>query len=154
MAASMCEPLAFFRDFIHRSTGRNGTKEIHTVKLPETLLEVLKKDSIVAIATLGPDGPHMVNTWNSYVRVSEDGRLLIPAGYFHKTEANIAANNQVLVTLGSSKVQGLHGPGAGFLIKGTAAFLKEGPEYDATKSTFGWARAVLSLTVDSATQTI
>jgi predicted pyridoxine 5'-phosphate oxidase superfamily flavin-nucleotide-binding protein len=124
------------------------------VKLPETLLEVLKKDGIVAIATLGSDGPHMVNTWNSYVRVSEEGRLLIPAGYFHKTEANITANNQVLVTLGSSKVQGLHGPGTGFLIKGTAAFLKEGPEYDATKSTFGWARAVLSITVDSATQTI
>ena len=124
------------------------------MKLPEALLEVLKKDGIVAIATLGPDGPHMVNTWNSYVRVWEDGRLLIPAGYFHKTEANVAANNQVLVTLGSSKVQGLHGPGTGFLIKGTAAFLKEGPEYDATKSTFGWARAVLSITVDSATQTI
>lgn len=122
--------------------------------IPETLLEVLKKDGVVAIATLGPDGPHMVNTWNSYVRVSEDGRLLIPAGYFHKTEANVAANNQVLVTLGSSKVQGLHGPGAGFLIKGTAAFLKEGPEHDATKSKFGWARAVLSITVDSATQTI
>ncbi|MDR3726277.1 MAG: pyridoxamine 5'-phosphate oxidase family protein [Terracidiphilus sp.] len=124
------------------------------MKIPETLLEVLKKDGIVAIATLGPDGPHMVNTWNSYVRVSEDGRLLIPAGYLHKTEANIAANNQVLVTLGSSKVQGLHGPGTGFLMKGTAAFLKEGPEYDATKSTFGWARAVLAITVDSATQTI
>jgi hypothetical protein len=124
------------------------------VNLPETLLEVLKKDGIVAIATLGPDGPHMVNTWNSYVRVSEDGRLLIPAGYFRKTEANIAFNHQVLVTLGSSKVQGLREPGAGFLIKGAAAFLKEGPEYDAMKSTFGWARAVLSITVDSATQTI
>jgi predicted pyridoxine 5'-phosphate oxidase superfamily flavin-nucleotide-binding protein len=128
--------------------------EVHTVKIPETLLAVLKKDGIVAIATLGPDGPHMVNTWNSYIRVSEDGRLLIPAGYFHKTEANVAANNQVLVTLGSSKVQGLNGPGTGFLIKGTAAFLKEGPEYDAMKSRFGWARAVLSITVDSATQTI
>ena len=80
------------------------------MNLPETLLEVLKKDGVVAIATLGPDGPHMVNTWNSYVRVSEDGRLLIPAGYFHKTEANIALNNQVLVTLGSSKVHGLQGP--------------------------------------------
>jgi len=124
------------------------------MKIPESLLEVLKQDGIVAIATLGPDGPHLVNTWNSYLRVSEDGRLLIPAGYMHKTEANIAVNNQVLVTLGSSKVQGLHGPGTGFLIKGTAAFLKEGPEYDATKSTFGWARAVLSITVDSATQTI
>ena len=124
------------------------------MKIPETLLEVLKKDGVVAIATLGSDGPHMVNTWNSYIRVSEEGRLLMPAGYFHKTEANIAVNNQVLVTLGSSKVQGLHGPGTGFLIKGTATFLKEGPEYDAMKSTFGWARAALSITVDSATQTL
>jgi predicted pyridoxine 5'-phosphate oxidase superfamily flavin-nucleotide-binding protein len=122
--------------------------------IPETLLEVLKKDGVVAIATLGPDGPHMVNTWNSYVRVSEDGRLLIPAGYFQKTEANIAVNNQVLVTLGSSKVQGLSGPGTGFLIQGTASFLKDGPEYDAMKSRFGWARAALSIKVDSATQTI
>jgi len=124
------------------------------VNLPEALLEVLKKDGVVAIATLGPDGPHMVNTWNSYVRVSDDGRLLIPAGYFHKTEANIAANNQVLVTLGSSKVKGLLGPGTGFLIKGTATFLKDGPDYDAMKSRFSWARAALSITVDSATQTI
>ena len=115
---------------------------------------MLKKDGVVAIATLGPDGPHMVNTWNSYVRVSEDGRLLIPAGYFNKTEANIAFNNHVLVTLGSSKVQGFNGPGTGFLIQGTAAFLKEGPEYDDLKSRFGWARAVLSITVDSATQTL
>jgi hypothetical protein len=124
------------------------------MEIPQTLLEVLKTDGVVAIATLGSDGPHMVNTWNSYVRVSEDGRLLIPAGYFQKTEANIAFNNQVLVTLGSSKVPGLHGPGTGFLVKGTASFLAEGPEYDAMKSRFGWARAVLSITVDSATQTV
>jgi predicted pyridoxine 5'-phosphate oxidase superfamily flavin-nucleotide-binding protein len=124
------------------------------VTIPETLLAVLKKDGIVAIATLGADGPHMVNTWNSYVQVTQDGRLLIPAGYFHKTEANIAVNNQVLVTLGSSKVQGLHGPGTGFLIKGTAAFFTEGAEYDAMKAKFGWARAVLSIAVNSATQTI
>ena len=124
------------------------------MNLPETLLEVLKKDGVVAIATLGPDGPHMVNTWNSYVQVSQDGRLLIPAGYFHKTEVNIAANDRVLVTLGSSKVQGLRGPGTGFLIKGTAAFLKEGPDYDRVKSRFSWARAALSITVDSVKQTI
>jgi hypothetical protein len=124
------------------------------MKLPDTLFEVLKKDGVVAIATLGPDGPHMVNTWNSYVQVSEDGSLLIPAGYFQKTEANIAFNNQVLVTLGSSKVQGLQGPGTGFLIKGTATFLKEGAQYDTVKSRFSWARAALSITVESVTQTI
>lgn len=52
------------------------------MEIPEKLLEVLEKDGVVAIATLGPDGPHMVNTWNSYIRVSEDGRLLIPAATF------------------------------------------------------------------------
>jgi hypothetical protein len=124
------------------------------MEIPEKLLEVLKKDGVVAIATLGADGPHMVNTWNSYVRVAEDGRLLIPAGYFHKTETNIAANNHVLVTLGSSKVQGLNGPGTGFLIKGTAAFVTAGPDFEAMKARFGWARATLAITIDSATQTI
>jgi len=118
------------------------------------LLEVLKKDGVVAIATLGPDGPHLVNTWNSYLSIAEDGRILIPAGYFFKTEANIAFNNQVLLTLGSSKVQGLHGPGTGFLLKGTATFLAEGPEVDAMKAKFGWARAVLAITVASAQQTL
>ena len=124
------------------------------MEIPETMLEVLKKDGVVAIATLGPDGPHMVNTWNSYVRVSEDGRLLIPAGYFHKTEANIAANDKVLVTLGSSKVRGLNGAGTGFLVKGTATFVTSGPDFETMKSRFAWARATLAIAIDSATQTL
>jgi len=76
----------------------------------------------------------MVNTWNSYIRISSDGRLLIPAGYMHHTEANIAYNPQVLLTMGSSKVEGLHGSGAGFLIKGTAAFITSGPDFVLLKS--------------------
>jgi len=124
------------------------------MEIPEKLLEVMKRDGVVAIATLGPNGPHMVNTWNSYLQVADDGRLLIPAGYFQQTEANIAFNDKVLVTLGSSKVQGLNGPGTGFLIKGTAAFVTAGPDFDAVKSRFAWARAALAITIDSATQTI
>ncbi len=88
--------------------------------IPDKLQQIMKQDGVVAIATLGPDGPHMVNTWNSYLKVSQDGRLFIPAGYMHKTEANVAHNPNVLITLGSSKVEGLHGMGAGFLIKGKA----------------------------------
>lgn len=123
--------------------------------LPEKLLEVMKKDGVVAIATLGPDGPHMVNTWNSYLRVTGDGRLLIPAGYMNVTEKNIAANSSVLITLGSSKVEGLTGrPGTGFLIKGSAAFLTSGPEFESTKARWSWARAVVAVTVNSATQTL
>lgn len=121
--------------------------------IPEKLLEIMKQDGVVAIATLGEDGPHMVNTWNSYLRVTEDGRLLIPAGYMHRTEANIAFNPQALITLGSSKVKGLYGPGAGFLIKGTARFVTSGPEYDLLKAKFDWLRATVVVTIESATQT-
>ncbi|MFZ2196230.1 MAG: pyridoxamine 5'-phosphate oxidase family protein [Thermodesulfovibrionales bacterium] len=122
--------------------------------IPEKLLEVLKQDGVVAIATLGEDGPHMVNTWNSYIRITDDGRLLIPAGYMHHTEANIATNSNVLITLGSSKVAGKNGPGTGFLIKGTAAFIFSGPDFDATKKRFAWARAALAVTILSVTQTL
>lgn len=121
--------------------------------IPEKLLEVLKQDGVVAIATLGQDGPHMVNTWNSYVKISADGRLFIPAGYMHQTEANIAFSSNVLITLGSSKVTGNHGPGAGFLIKGKAAFITSGPDFDFMKSKFEWLRATLAVTIDSVTQT-
>ena len=30
--------------------------------IPEKLLQIMKKDGVVAIATLGKDGPHIVNT--------------------------------------------------------------------------------------------
>lgn len=121
--------------------------------IPEKLLEILKQDGVVAIATIGEDGPHMVNTWNSYVHISDDGRLLIPAGYMHRTEANITYNPQVLLTMASSKVKGLHGPGAGFLVKGTAAFIKSGPDFDQLKGKFDWLRATLAVTPADITQT-
>ena len=122
--------------------------------IPDKLLEVMKQDGVVAIATLGAEGPHMVNTWNSYLRATEDGRLLIPAGFMHQTEANVAFNPQVLITLGSSKIKGLQGPGTGFLIKGKAVFVTSGPDFDVMKAKFKWLRATMVITIESATQTI
>jgi len=122
--------------------------------IPEKLLEVLKHDGVVAIATLGHDGPHLVNTWNSYLRITNDERLLIPVGYMHRTEANIAFNNQVLITLGSRKVAGNIGPGAGFLIKGTACIKDSGTDFDVMKAKFAWVRAVMAVTVNSIEQTL
>lgn len=121
--------------------------------IPEKLLEILKQDGIVAIATLGQDGPHLVNTWNSYIRISAEGRILIPAGYMHRTEANVAFNPELLITLGSSKVHGLHGPGAGFLIRGKGAFVTSGPDFELLKASFEWLRATLAVTPDLITQT-
>jgi len=124
------------------------------MELPPTLLEVLKMDGVVAIGTLGPEGPHMVNTWNLYIRIAEGGKLLIPAGYFHRTERNLTHDDRVLVTLGSSKVQGLIGPGTGFLIRGSATFETEGERFETMKQAFSWARAALVIHPETITQTV
>ncbi len=122
--------------------------------IPETLREVLKQEGVVAIATVGKDGPHMVNTWNSYVIVSDDEKLLIPAGYMNKTEANVAFDDRVLLTAGSVKVRGLQGAGTGFLVRGKASFVTSGPDFEVITARFRWARATLAVRVESATQTI
>jgi predicted pyridoxine 5'-phosphate oxidase superfamily flavin-nucleotide-binding protein len=121
---------------------------------PEKLLEVLKRAGVVAIATQGQDGPHLVNTWNSYVQINQEGRLLIPAGYMWETEANVAANSRVLLTAGSHEVAGKLGPGTGFLIEGTATFVTSGPDFDAIKAKYAWARAALAVSATSVTQTL
>ena len=122
--------------------------------IPDKVGEILQHDGVVAIATLGKDGPHLVNTWHHYVSITPDGRLLIPVGMMHKTQANLAFNPDVLLTLGSSKVEGLRGAGTGFLIRGKAIFTTAGPDFEFMKAKFGWLRAVLAVTVESATQTL
>ncbi|MDP4161053.1 MAG: hypothetical protein Q8911_15040 [Bacillota bacterium] len=37
--------------------------------IPDKLLEILKHEGVVAIATQGEEGPNLVNTWNSYVQI-------------------------------------------------------------------------------------
>lgn len=122
--------------------------------LPEKLLLVLKNEGVVAIATQGTNGPHLVNSWNSYIQITDKERLLIPAGFMNETEQNIARDERVLVTVGSREVQGKHGPGTGFLIAGKAAFLKSGPEFDSIKKDYPWARAALEIKIENIEQTL
>ncbi len=124
--------------------------------LNEKLLEILSHpaDGEVAIVTQGMDGPHVVNTWNSYVNITSDGRMLIPVGGMNKTEKNIAENQLVKLTIGSREVQGLNYKGAGFLITGTARFAMADAEFNLIKTRFPWARAVLEITIETSVQTL
>lgn len=122
--------------------------------ISEKFLEVLKYEGVVAIVTEGSEGTHVVNTWNSYINITDDERILAPVGGMNTTEANLNENNKVLVTLGSREVQGFHSKGTGFLITGTAAIIKEGNEFDKVKQKFPWARAVLEIRPQSITQTL
>lgn len=122
----------------------------------EKLAEILKDptDGAIAIVTQGTEEPHIANTWNSYIEVTEDDRLLIPAAGMKVTEKNIAANHKVWLTIANREVQGKMYKGTGVAIKGTARFLTEGKEFDGVKEKFVWLRAVLEVTVETAEQTL
>ena len=120
----------------------------------EKLLEVISHEGVVAIVSCSDNESHVVNTWNSYLNVTQDGRILLPAAGMRRTQKNIEANNKVKVTLGSKEVMGHQYIGAGFLIEGTAKFVESGSEFDMMKNKFPFLSRVLEITVTSAKQTI
>ncbi|MBK7292245.1 MAG: pyridoxamine 5'-phosphate oxidase family protein [Geothrix sp.] len=122
--------------------------------IPDKMLQVLKCEGVVAVVTMGDNSPHVVNTWNSYLSITQDDQLLIPVGGMIQTEANVEKNPDIQITVGSREVDGFHGPGTGFLIKGSATFLRSGDLFDLVKARFPWIRATLNIKVNSATQTL
>lgn len=120
----------------------------------EIFKEVMAKEGVVSIVTCADGEAHVVNTWNSYLVTPDDETLLIPAWKMRKTEEKVLKNNHVLLTLGSKDVQGRMGPGTGFLVEGTAKFIKGGPEFDMMKSRFSFLTRVLEVKVASIKQTI
>ncbi|QAR32611.1 pyridoxamine 5'-phosphate oxidase family protein [Geovibrio thiophilus] len=122
--------------------------------LNETFLSVLKNEGVVSIVSWGIDEPHIVNTWNSYVNVTEDGRLLIPAAGMLSVESDLAVNGRVKLTLGSKSVQGLYAMGTGFRIDGTARFFESGAEFDMMKGKFPFLNRVLEISVSELKQTV
>jgi hypothetical protein len=121
-------------------------------KLSEKFLEVLQHEGVVSIVSWGVE-THVANTWNSYLVVTEDERILIPAYGFRKTEQNVNVNSIVKLTLGSKDVLGYKDyPGTGFLIDGTARYVSAGEEYDFMKQKFSFLTRVLEITVDTAKQ--
>ena len=120
--------------------------------LSEKFLEVLQHEGVVSIVSWGVE-THVANTWNSYLVVTDDERILIPAYGFRKTEENVNVNNKVKLTLGSKDVLGYKDyQGTGFLINGTARYFSSGDEYDFMKQKFSFLTRVLEITVDSAKQ--
>ncbi len=122
--------------------------------LNEKLLDILSHpaDGAVSIVTAGNDGPHLVNTWNSYITVTPDDKLLIPAYGYNKTEKNLNAHDQVVLSIASREIEGYKGKGTGFIVKGTTRFIKSGEEFNRMKEKFSWVRAVLEITVTDAKQ--
>ena len=121
--------------------------------LTEKFYEVLKNEGVVTIVSWGADEPHIVNTWNSYLVVTADERILIPAYAMRKTEKNINQNNKVKLALGSKNVIGYNDyQGTGFVVEGTGKYLDSGAEFEMMKDKFSFLTRVLEITVTSAKQ--
>lgn len=121
--------------------------------LSEKLFEVLKHEGVVSIVSWGVSEPHVVNTWNSYLVVTEDERILIPAYGMRRTEKNTNQTPKVKMTLGSKDVLGYKDyQGTGFVIEGTAKFMESGSEFDMMKEKFSFLTRVMEITVTSSTQ--
>ena len=121
--------------------------------LSEKFFDVLKNEGVVSIVSWGVDEPHIVNTWNSYLVVTSDEKILIPAYAMRRTEKNTNQNSKIKMTLGSKEVLGYNDyQGTGFVIEGTAKFVESGSEYDMMKEKFSFLTRVLEVTVSSAKQ--
>ena len=121
-------------------------------KLSDKFFEVLQHEGVVSIMSWGVE-PHIVNTWNSYLVVTEDQRILVPAYGFRKTQKNIDVNSTIKLTLGSKNVLGHKDyPGTGFVVTGTGKYIETGEEFDMMKNKFSFLTRVFEITVDSAKQ--
>ena len=121
--------------------------------LSEKFYDVLKEEGVVSIVSWATDEPHIVNTWNSYLVVTSDERILIPAYAMRKTEKNINQNNKVKIALCSREVLGYNDyQGTGFIVEGTAKYIESGSEFDMMKEKFSFLTRVLEITVSSAKQ--
>lgn len=121
-------------------------------KLSEKFHEVLQHEGVVSIMSWGIE-PHLVNTWNSYLVITEDERILIPAYGFRKTQKNIEVNPTVKVSLGSKNILGYKDyPGTGFIIEGTVKYLEEGSDFEMMKEKYSWLSRIFEVTVTKSMQ--
>ncbi len=91
---------------------------------------------------------------DSYIKIVDGERLLIPVGGMKATEENLKENSKVLMTLGSREIEGFHSMGTGFLIEGEGSFSYEGEEFNQMKERFPWMRAVLVVRINTVSQTL
>ena len=121
-------------------------------RIPQKFFHVIKHQGVVTVISWSFE-PHIVNTTNSYIVVTDDGRLLIPAYGFRKTEKNVNVNNKIKLALGSREVLGYKDyQGTGFIVTGTARYISSGDEYEYMKKKFPFLTRVFEVTVDKATQ--
>ena len=111
--------------------------------------EVIEKSEWVAIATAGPDGPHLAACWTRNVLALGVGKdeILIPAWRYEKTGENLRRDPRIELLFVARDVPHTDGQGQGCTVIGTGELLTTGPTAERVKARFPWARGVLAVKV-------
>ncbi len=119
----------------------------------EKFYEVLNHEGVVSIVSWTKEEANVTNTWNSYLVIADENRILIPAAGLKSTQEDLKINNQVKVTLGSKDVEGYNNyQGTGFKLTGTAKFIDSGDDFEMMFEKYPFIRAALEITVEEAKQ--
>ncbi|HYG59863.1 MAG TPA: pyridoxamine 5'-phosphate oxidase family protein [Symbiobacteriaceae bacterium] len=105
---------------------------------------VLSQESSAALVTSGPNGPHLVATWNSYIEILTDDTIAFPAGGMKQTQANVEAGSPVQMIIGSRDQAG---NGSGYRLAGQAEFQAGTAIHDQLKKRFPWCRAAVVMRI-------
>lgn len=122
--------------------------------LSKTFFEVIQNEGVVSITSWGSgDQPNVRCTWNSYLRITKDERILAPIAGFTSVQGDVSKNDRVILTLGSREVEGFNNyQGTGFLIEGRARFTDCGAEFEQMQKEYPFMNKLLEITVESAKQ--
>ena len=106
---------------------------------------VLDAEGSATFVTMGPEGPHLVATWQSYLDVIDDETLAFPAGGYRLTEANLQRDPSVQMVIGSKGGPG--GKALGFRLTGTAELRAGTGLHERLKEKHPWCRAAVVMHV-------
>jgi hypothetical protein len=117
--------------------------------IPERLRAALQEEGSAAFVTQGPQGPHLVATWNSYIGIVDASTLVFPAGGYRVTEENLRNGSPVQMIVGGHTPEGI-----GFRLTGRAELEVGTPAHLRLKQRFPWSRAAVVLHVSGVEQVL
>ncbi|WP_243288111.1 pyridoxamine 5'-phosphate oxidase family protein [Geothrix terrae] len=113
--------------------------------LDATVLAVLEAEGSATFVTKGPEGPHLVATWQSYLEAVDATTLVFPAGGYRVTEANLARDPSFQMIIGRQRSAA--GPAVGFRLSGTAEVQSGQALHERMKAKYPWCRGVVVMRV-------
>ncbi len=121
-------------------------------KINNICREVIEKSEWLAIATAGPQGPHLAACWSQSVKTLgyEDDVIRMPAWSYFRTEENLKRNPRIELLFAAREVARPKGQGQGCRIIGKGELQTSGPNAEAVKARFPGTRGALVVTVEGA----